>query len=52
VPDLTHILRRDPAAPAIGHYRTLLKEPVDPAVREQVSNFVVGLAGEVGTVRP
>jgi alpha-beta hydrolase superfamily lysophospholipase len=40
VPDLTHILRRDPAEPSIGAYRKLLREPVDGAVLQDISAWI------------
>jgi pimeloyl-ACP methyl ester carboxylesterase len=40
VPDLTHILRRDPAAPSIRAYRALLKQPVDAVVLGDISRWI------------
>jgi fermentation-respiration switch protein FrsA (DUF1100 family) len=40
VPDLTHILRRDPAAPSIRAYRALLKQPVDAVVLGDISLWI------------
>jgi pimeloyl-ACP methyl ester carboxylesterase len=42
VPDLTHILRRDPAAPTLGDYRRQLKLPVDNAVLQNISGWIEG----------
>jgi hypothetical protein len=40
VSDLTHILRRDPAAPTLGDYRRQIKQPVDSAVLQDVSSWI------------
>ena len=40
VTDLTHILRRDPAAPTLGDYRRQLKQPVDSAVLQDISGWI------------
>ena len=40
VTDLSHILRRDPNEPSLGHYRKLLAEPVDAAVLQTVSGWI------------
>jgi alpha-beta hydrolase superfamily lysophospholipase len=40
VSDLTHILRRDPAAPTLGDYRRQLKLPVDDAVLQDISGWI------------
>ncbi len=40
VPDLSHILRRDPAAPTLGDYRRQLKQPVDSAVLQDISDWI------------
>jgi len=45
--NLTHILRLDPAEPTLGAYRKLIKQPVDPAVLQSISGWIVELA-EVG----
>ncbi len=39
VPDLTHILRRDPAAPSIRAYRALAQQPVDAVVLNDISRW-------------
>lgn len=44
VPDLTHILRRDSAPPSIGAYRRLIKQPVDSAVLQDISEWVSGIS--------
>lgn len=43
VSDLTHILRRDPAAPTLGDYRRQLKQPVDSAVLRDISVWIIDL---------
>ena len=40
VPDLTHILRRDPAAPSVRAYRALVKQPVDGVVLSDISTWI------------
>jgi len=42
--NLTHILRLDPAEPTLGAYRKLIKQPVDPAVLQTISTWIVELA--------
>ena len=44
VTDLTHILRRDPAAPTLGDYRRQIKLPVDSAVLQDISSWIDDLA--------
>ncbi|MET7640809.1 alpha/beta fold hydrolase [Streptomyces sp. NPDC005438] len=39
VPDLTHLLRRDPARHTLRSYRRLLREPVDPALLDLVATW-------------
>jgi alpha-beta hydrolase superfamily lysophospholipase len=52
VPDLTHILRRDTAAPTIRAYRTQAKQPVDAVVLKEVSGWIDTVArNEVATRR-
>ena len=52
VPDLTHILRRDTAAPTIRAYRALAKQPVDAVVLNEVSEWIDTVArNEVATRR-
>ena len=48
VPELSHILRRDPDEPSLGHYRKLLAEPVDPAVLQTVSGWIRQTADDDG----
>lgn len=48
VPDLSHILRRDPGEPSLGHYRKLLAEPVDPVVLRSVSGWIGRIADDAG----
>ncbi len=48
VPDLTHILRRDPAPPSIRAYRTLLKQPVDAVVLSDISRWIESVAANPG----
>ncbi|MEW2356897.1 alpha/beta fold hydrolase [Spirillospora sp. NPDC029432] len=41
VPDLTHVLRRDPASrPTVRSYRRLLREPVDPGLLALVTGWL------------
>ncbi|MFG3211107.1 alpha/beta hydrolase family protein [Streptomyces tendae] len=40
VPDLTHVLRRDPDRPTLRAYRRLLREPVDPEVLTLVATWL------------
>ncbi|QBJ96597.1 alpha/beta fold hydrolase [Rhodococcus sp. ABRD24] len=42
MPDLTHLMRRDPGTPSLGAYRRLVREPVDPEVLELVSDWTAG----------
>ena len=42
VPDLTHLLRRDPGRASVRHYRRLLREPVDAAVVDEVADWTAG----------
>lgn len=37
--DLTHVLRRDPAPPSLGAYRTQVRQPVDPWVVDRVADW-------------
>jgi hypothetical protein len=39
VPDLTHVLRRDPAPASLRRYRALLREPVDAALLDEVATW-------------
>jgi hypothetical protein len=49
VPDLTHLLRRDPAAPSVTAYRRLAAEPMDAEVRQTVVDWVVAHAPGPGS---
>ena len=49
VPDLTHILRRDPAPPSIRDYRTLLKQPVDAVVLSDISRWIESVPANPAT---
>ncbi|WP_344531156.1 alpha/beta hydrolase family protein [Streptomyces albiaxialis] len=40
IPDLTHVLRRDPGRPSMSAYRRLLREPVDPEVLTRVTDWL------------
>lgn len=42
VPDLTHLLRRDPEPPSLGAYRKLVREPVDAEVLALVADWTAG----------
>ncbi|MFC0864221.1 alpha/beta hydrolase family protein [Sphaerimonospora cavernae] len=41
VPDLTHLLRRDPAAPSLKAYKKLVRMPTDPEVLATVSRWII-----------
>ena len=45
VPDLTHVLRRDPGPPSLAHYKRLCAEPVDAEVLARVRDWIVAQAG-------
>jgi pimeloyl-ACP methyl ester carboxylesterase len=45
VPNLSHILRRDPKPPTLGDYRRQLREPVDAAVLAEISRWITDLTG-------
>jgi len=40
VPDLTHLLRRDPEPPSVLNYRRLLRQPVDPELLTDVAGWL------------
>lgn len=40
VPDLTHLLRRDPNPPSVLNYRRLLRQPVDQALLTNVAGWL------------
>jgi pimeloyl-ACP methyl ester carboxylesterase len=40
VPDLTHLLRRDPETPALTSYGRLLRQPVDPGLLTEVASWL------------
>ncbi|PTR25643.1 hypothetical protein C8K36_10673 [Rhodococcus sp. OK519] len=42
VPDLTHLVRRDPGAPSLRNYRRLVREPVDAEVLSLVADWTAG----------
>ncbi|RVW02298.1 alpha/beta hydrolase [Rhodococcus spongiicola] len=42
VPDLTHLLRRDPNPPSLRAYRKLVREPVDDKVLSLVADWTAG----------
>jgi uncharacterized protein len=46
VPDLTHVLRRDPKPPSVGAYRKLVRRPVDQEVLTTVADWVRRVSGE------
>ncbi|GIH69826.1 alpha/beta hydrolase family protein [Sphaerimonospora thailandensis] len=41
VPDLTHLLRRDPAAPSLKAYKKLVRTPTDPEVLATVTGWII-----------
>ncbi len=51
IPDLTHVLRRDPSAPSLSAYRKLLRRPTDPEVLDLVAHWVSRNAPPPGTAR-
>ncbi|MGS0683569.1 alpha/beta hydrolase [Nakamurella sp. GG22] len=44
VPNLSHILRRDPNPPTLGDYRRQMREPVDAVVLEEIARWITDLA--------
>jgi alpha/beta superfamily hydrolase len=40
VPDLTHLMRRDPGTPTVAAYRRLLREPTDPEILAAVADWI------------
>ncbi|PRY35578.1 hypothetical protein CLV43_1135 [Umezawaea tangerina] len=49
VPDLTHVLRRDPGKPTVRAYGRQLKRPVDAELLEDVATWLVGELGATRT---
>ncbi len=47
VPDLTHLLRRDPSAPSVNAYKRLAAEPMDAEVLRTVTDWVAAHTGGV-----
>jgi pimeloyl-ACP methyl ester carboxylesterase len=45
VPDLTHLLRRDPETPSLAHYKKQIKQPVDAELLRLVTDWVVKVSG-------
>lgn len=43
VDDMTHLLRKDMDKPSLFHYKTLLKNPVNPAIMELVEKWLHSL---------
>ncbi|MEU8359318.1 alpha/beta hydrolase [Nonomuraea sp. NPDC048882] len=52
VPDLTHLLRRDPGRPSLGSYRRLLRQPVDPGVLTLVAGWLARTLDAAPARRP
>ena len=52
VPDLTHLLRRDPGRPSLGSYRRLLRQPVDPGVLTLVADWLARTLDAAPARRP
>ncbi|WP_051846227.1 alpha/beta hydrolase family protein [Streptomyces sp. NRRL F-5053] len=48
LPDLTHLLRRDPGRPSLRTYRRLLRAPVDAELLAQVSGWLAPRLREAG----
>lgn len=46
VPDLTHILRRDPGTPSLQAYKRLVTQPLDPEVLDTVTGWVRGVVSD------
>ena len=42
IPDLTHILRRDPGPASVRSYRRLLRQPVDTEILDNVAEWLAG----------
>ena len=42
IPDLSHILRRQPGTPSLRAYKTQVREPIDAEVRDLVTGWLVG----------
>jgi hypothetical protein len=40
VPDLTHVLRRDPGSPSLSAYRRLIRQPTDAETLDAVGEWV------------
>ncbi|MFC0004581.1 alpha/beta hydrolase [Micromonospora siamensis] len=45
LPDVTHVLRRQPGRPALSAYRREVRGPVDPSVTDLVRDWVLRQAG-------
>jgi pimeloyl-ACP methyl ester carboxylesterase len=45
IPDLTHILRRDPGPASVRSYRRLLRQPVDTEILDDVAEWLAGRLG-------
>lgn len=45
LPDITHVLRRQPGAPSLRAYRTEVRGPVDPAITALVTDWLARQAG-------
>ncbi|SCE73628.1 alpha/beta hydrolase [Micromonospora mirobrigensis] len=48
LPDVTHVLRRQPGRPALSAYRREVREPVDPAVTALVRDWMARRVGATG----
>jgi len=46
VPDLTHLLRRDPEAPSLSAYKRLSRQPIDPELLRTIGDWVVAHCNE------
>jgi hypothetical protein len=49
VPDLTHLLRRDPHSPSVSAYKSLARQPIDAATVELIVDWVTRHADTRGT---
>nr|WP_231929869.1 alpha/beta hydrolase [Micromonospora inositola] len=47
LPDVTHVLRRQPGEPSLRAYRQEIREPVDPSVTRPVVEWLTARAAEV-----
>ncbi len=46
IPDMSHILRRDPEAPGLGHYKKQIRQPVDAELLDIIAAWLKRQTGE------